>query len=324
MDRPIEKLTQTGCVDPSNPTKPASYMIAYEVNSPLWSDGADKGRYMRIPEGKKVHVTNCKLEATTTCKTDPFTGLDGHWNFPIGTVLMKGFGIENTMLETRLLLKYDDQNWASYSYRWNQEQTEATINPDARTPNVVFTTPSGSVTWNYPSRGDCTQCHTSFAGETLGPETSQLNRIVADNGASVNQLDKLEKLGILDAPLSRPFLSAYVNPTSATGTLTERARSYLHANCGFCHRPDGPEPAIDFRYGVSLKNMGICNVLPSKGDLGVTGALLLYPGHPEKSAIPLRMRTLTRARMPPLASLKIDDAGVAAVEAWIKSVTTCP
>src|SRR5579862_3372594 len=40
--QPVAKLSQTGCVDPNDPTKLASIVVPYEVNSPLWSDGADK------------------------------------------------------------------------------------------------------------------------------------------------------------------------------------------------------------------------------------------------------------------------------------------
>ena len=31
----------------------------YEVNSPLWSDAADKERAFVLPPGGKIHVVNC-------------------------------------------------------------------------------------------------------------------------------------------------------------------------------------------------------------------------------------------------------------------------
>jgi uncharacterized repeat protein (TIGR03806 family) len=321
-DRPIEKLTQTGCVDPSDPKKPAPYMIPYEVNSPLWSDGADKARFMRIPDGAHVHVTDCASEPTT-CASDPFTGVDGHWNYPIGTVMMKIFGFEGTTVETRLLMRYDDTLWVGYSYQWNQDQTEAMVLPDARRV-ATFTvgTSQRSQDWYYPSRADCTSCHTPYSGVTLGTETAQFNRMEASN----NQLDRLESLGILDAPL-RQRLSPLATPTITSGTLEDRARSYLHANCSFCHRPDGDMPYPDFRYTrpFDFAKMGVCNALPIKGDVGAgDNARVLVPGHPEYSVISLRMKDLGLARMPMIASYRVDQEGVTVIDAWISSITSCP
>ncbi len=320
-DKPIEKLTATGCVDPANPKNPAAFMIPYEVNSPLWSDGADKARFMSIPDGTKIHVIDCATE-TTACSTDPFTGVDGHWNYPVGTVMMKIFSFEGTTIETRLLMNYGDGRWLGYSYQWNQEQTEALVLPDARRQSTFLVGASRrSQEWNYPSRADCTMCHTAYAGDTLGTETAQLNRMEA----SENQLDRLERLGILDAALRR--LPPLPIPTGPGGTLEDRARSYLHANCSFCHRPDGPLVAPDFRFTspFDFKKMGVCDVPPSKGDVGAGGnARLLVPEHPEYSVIALRMKDLDLARMPQLASYRVDTLGVKAIEDWISSVTACP
>jgi uncharacterized repeat protein (TIGR03806 family) len=325
---PIEKLTDTGCVDPKDPTKPASYMIPYEVNSPLWSDSADKQRFMRIPDGTKIHVIDCAKEKATTCATDPFTGVDGHWNYPVGTVMMKTFGFEGTLVETRLLMKFDATTWVGYSYQWSQDQSEATVQPNARRTVTFKVGPSQrSQDWNYPSRSDCSTCHTDYSGVTLGTESRQFNHMEG----SVNELDRLEALGILDAPLSRPFPTALLLPTGTDGSTQDRARSYLHANCSFCHRPDGDQIAPDFRYTepFDFKKMGICNAKPGRGDVGAAGgvdaARYFAPGHPENSVISLRMKTLDSAsRMPQLATVVEDASGVAVIDAWIKSVTTCP
>jgi uncharacterized repeat protein (TIGR03806 family) len=327
-DSPIEKLTDTGCVDPEDPTKPASYMIPYEVNSPLWSDSADKQRFMRIPDGTKIHVIDCAAENTTTCATDPFTGVDGHFNYPVGTVMMKVFSFEGTTVETRLLMKFDDATWTGYSYQWNQEQTEATVQPNARrTATFKVGASQRSQTWNYPSRGDCSTCHTDYSGVTLGTEIRQLNR---PEGAQ-NQLDRLEKLGIFDVALSQPLLTPLLLPSGTAGSVQDRARSYLHANCAFCHRPDGDQVTPDFRFTdpFDFKKMGICNATPGRGDVGAAGgpaaARLLAPGHPENSVISLRMKSLDPGvRMPQLATVVEDLSAVAAIDAWITSITSCP
>ena len=41
IDQPAAKLSQTGCMDPADTKKMAASVIPYDVNSPLWSDGAE-------------------------------------------------------------------------------------------------------------------------------------------------------------------------------------------------------------------------------------------------------------------------------------------
>src|SRR4029450_12871278 len=121
-------------------------------------------RFMRIPDGTKIHVLDCAKEQDT-CAPGVFPGVDGHWNYPVGTVMMKIFGFEGTTVETRLLMKFDDTTWVGYSYQWNQEQTEAPVLPNARRPATFQVgTPKRAQEWNYPSRGDCSTCHTDYSG----------------------------------------------------------------------------------------------------------------------------------------------------------------
>ena len=94
---------------------------------------------------------------------------------------------------------------------------------------------------------------------------------------------------------------------ASSATVTERVRSYLHANCAFCHRPDGEFRSVDLRYDTTFKDTMLCNAIPAKGTLGVANATNLTPGHPELSTIWLRMDTLGNGRMPPLASAVKDQ-----------------
>src|SRR5207244_9316833 len=109
-DRFPQKLSLTGCVDPSDATKAAGGLIPYEVNAPLWSDGADKRRWLAIPDGTQIHVNP-----------------DGHWALPVGSVLMKEFSLNGQRLETRLLVHHDDGEWAGYTYVWDDTGTDATL-----------------------------------------------------------------------------------------------------------------------------------------------------------------------------------------------------
>src|SRR5450755_164200 len=127
MAAPLGKLSQTGCMEATDPTKLAARVIRYEVNSPLWSDSADKQRGMVLPAGKTVHVLDCALEPAQ-CTQGPSN--TGKWVFPVGTVPVKSFLFDGKLVETRLFVRHDEQNWVGYSYQWDEAQTDATLVPD--------------------------------------------------------------------------------------------------------------------------------------------------------------------------------------------------
>jgi len=70
-----------------------------------------------------------------------------------------------------------------------------------------------------------------------------------------------------------------------------------------------------------LEDAGLCGVSPVGSD---AGEVLLAPGRPDESVIIERMRERGVGRMPPLASHRVDEHGVALVEAWIRSLDGCP
>jgi hypothetical protein len=364
---PYPKLSQTGCMDPTDPLKMAAAVVPYEVNSPLWSDGALKTRGMKLPAGKKIHVKDCAKNADECKEGDPYNYPnflppydDGKWVFPVGTVMVKSFMFPDTglksgmkVVETRLFVHFDDKTWVGYAYQWNEAQTEATIVSDfvndletQATFNVMTAAGKKAITWNYPSRADCMLCHAKTennvvsphietGGSVLGPETAQMNRMVlAANGVDkVNQIDKLKALDLFDVPPPMPYKAALAVPyagqagmPAANATLDQRARSYLHANCSFCHRPDSVFYYMDLRNDVPLKSSYLCNVAPEKGDLGVMDALRLIPGDPMKSVMWLRMMAAPEdmngkhGRMPPKASFVVDTDGAALVSNWIKQL----
>jgi uncharacterized repeat protein (TIGR03806 family) len=326
---PSPTLALTGCMDATNPTAFASTVVPYEVNSPLWSDSAQKVRGFVLPAGDKIHVKTCAL-APGECQVGPAD--TGKWVMPIGTVMVKSFLFGDKLVETRLLVHSDAYNWYGYSYQWNEAQTEATLVPDARV-EVRFDAgaDAGVVDWHYPSRIDCADCHTQQAGGTLGPETKQMNRVVG----GMNQIDRFQALSLFNASIPTPYQTALVVPYAGrlgapppTATLDQRARSYLHANCAHCHRPDADFNVFDLRYDVTLHDTRACGTAPTMGDLGVSGALELTPGAPTRSMIWLRMNAPFGANnnihMPRIATFQFDSQGLQLISDWITSVKTCP
>lgn len=325
IDAPAEKLSATGCVDPTDPRKPSAGLIPYDVNSPLWSDGAAKQRFLALPEGARIHVKNCTADSslcgTTAAAT---TEDDGHFGLPVGSVAVKVFALAGKLVETRLLVRFSEQTWIGYSYEWNEEQTDATIVPnDVGGKDKTVMGDAGPQVWHYPSRAQCQQCHTKAAGVSLGLTTAQLDRTFDYGGASKNQLAAWRAIGLFDNDV--PSVPALIDPSQSAGTVEQRARSYMQANCAICHRPSGNFPEIDLRAGTVLKDMHVCNEAPTKDPTKYPGAVRLRPGKPTESTMSLRMRAAgdDGARMPQIGRTVLDPVGTRVVDAWISSLTSC-
>lgn len=273
-------LSASGCADTES-------LIAYDVISPLWSDGAEKRRWLGLPDGSAIAVND-----------------DGEWDLPIGSVVRKDFVLGGQTVETRLLERHSDGDWAGYTFVWDGD--DATLVESAETVETA-TGP-----WTVPA-GQCSQCHSGAAGRVLGIETEQLAREVTyPNGNTADQLDQLVRIGVIAArPTAPPALEA-------------NARAYLYANCSQCHQPGALAPGdLDFRWDTPLSNMGVCDVPPSAGDLDLDDPRIVAPGDPGRSVLSARMHAENWARMPPLGTDLVDGEGTALVDAWIASLTGC-
>ncbi len=288
------KLSETGCLDPKEPTKPPGDAIGYDVNSPLWSDGAAKDRWLYVPSGSKIGVA-----------------ADGDFDVPPGSVAVKTFSVADKKIETRLFVRYADASWAGYSYEWNDDQSDAILLSSSKAKVL----PNGQ-RWYFPSRGECFACHTPVAGFTLGLEARQLDR--EEQGQ--NQLTRFASW--LEKPITPGALRPLQAVDSAGVSASERARGYLHSNCSMCHREGSGAGAatFDLRIDKSLEETKTCNVTPQAGELGVAGLKIVTPGDPARSALFLRPRALDASRMPTLASSVVDANGVGAIEAWIREM----
>lgn len=297
-------LSATGCVAGTNATLPAAGLVPYTVNAPFWSDGADKQRFLGLPNGQNITVTA------------------DDWELPSGSVLMKHFRLGTRLVETRLLMRHPDGVWGGYTYEWNSQQTDATRVQGGATRDV------GGQQWIFPSESQCLECHTSAASRSLGLETAQLNRsfTYTATGRTAHQITTLNAINTLSPPITADVatLPALVDPADTAASLVNRARSYLHTNCSQCHRPGGPTPSsMDLRYSTTLAATNTCNVTPVGGALGIANARLIAPGNAAQSVLPARMNRRDAHGMPPLGSVAVDTAGVTLINQWIASLAGC-
>jgi hypothetical protein len=184
-------------------------------------------------------------------------------------------------------------------------------------------------TWHFTGRAQCLQCHTPEAGYSLGPSTQQFNKSFDYPSGAKNQVTAFADLGLFDA--MPKMLAAYPTPAAAAGTLDQRARSYLQANCSICHRPGGQLADIDLRFTTAFKDTRLCNQMIAKSGAELP-PMRLVPGHPEQSTISYRMHdsvpgncpakpaTCTDYRMPKIGSYLVDTDGAKLIDDWITSI----
>jgi len=316
-------LSETGLFTSTRDLKPAPGLIPYSVNVPLWSDGAPKDRWLALPRAGSIRFSTL-----------------GAWEFPVGTVLVKTFHLgdgaratgaaataaaKGRRLETRLLVRHEAA-WDGYTYVWNDDGIDAEFLDGALTKSYRVETASGPVerSWYFPSRSDCSACHTAAAGFVLGLETRQMNRIQDHGAERENQISRLSSLGAFTVKAPEPAtLEAYPEWGSKSAPTEKLARAYLDANCAMCHQPGAPGNArIDLRFHTPLSETLLVGEEPGQGRLGPEGSKIVFPGDPDRSELFRRMATRGAGKMPPIASSVPDREGLEAIGAWIRSLPT--
>ena len=298
-------LSRSGCVDPADITKPYNGLIWYDINSVLWSDGASKQRFLGLPNSTAISIDH-----------------EDDWDIPAGTVIVKNFRLNDRLVETRHLMRHPDGQWAGYTYEWNTANTEATRVVGGKV--VVI----DGQNYSFPSEEDCLFCHNDSAKFAIGPETAQLNReiMTPKTQSVVNQLERLDRIGLFTSPLAGTpaTLPSLADPMNTAADLSDRARSYLHANCAGCHRPGGPTPAqMDFRYFVPLPMTNACEVAPTQGDLGLVNPRIIAPGDATNSVLVQRVSRRDQFGMPPIATSLVHHDAVTLLTEWIDSLPGC-
>jgi len=301
---------------------PVAGVIPYTINTALFSNYAEKLRFIKVPAGA-AGVYNDSIA----------------FALPVGTVLIKNFYYPfdfrkpdkgRVILETRLLVHLE-QGWEAWPYIWNDEQTEAFYDPAGETKTISYIDAAGKkITSPYaiPNKNQCKGCH--IRGQEMlpiGPNARQLNRSVQYNGAEKYQLDYWVDAGILDrVPADHatiPKLAVWDDPSS--GSLNSRARAYLDANCGHCHSRVGPASTSGLFLDIHEKesnHLGV-NKAPVAAGRGAGNLQFdIVPGEPHQSILTFRMKTVDPAiAMPEIGREQIHKEGVALIEEWIKKNT---
>lgn len=312
---PPALLSQTGAFASLSPLVPAAGLTAYQVNSPLWSDGAAKQRWIAIPN----NGTHDTAAEQVTFRPS------GAWSFPPGTVMVKHFALpvderDPTRLrpiETRFLVNGADGKYYGVTYRWNAAGTDATLLTTDATVDLEVTLAGGgtrSQSWTIPSRADCLTCHNTNAGGVLGLRSHQLN--------GGGQLESWAALGIFghsfdgQNPANLPRSVAIDDPRAS---LDHRVRSYLDANCSHCHQPGGVSANFDASFATPLSSQGLIDGLINR-PVADPDVRVISPGDLARSLLHTRVNATGPIQMPPLGKNVVDAKAAAAIADWILSL----
>ncbi len=258
-----KRLSQTGVYSNITSKTVDTALKYFEVNAPLWSDGAAKTRWIVLPPG--THVTYSD-------STDLF-------DYPNGTRFVKLFRHEriqndSTTLvywETRLLVNRENvqgyDEWYGFSYKWNADATEASlVNPENGFDTSFYyypkstSQPQSYKKWHFPSQSQCRTCHQTLLVNTgvgssttrgvLGFFPAQLKR-AAPLQTGIDQITYLFNQGVFtgfpptQSQLGRRWkgihetIPAGLTPDQRFAIIDTMARSYLAANCSGCHGTRG-------------------------------------------------------------------------------------
>jgi hypothetical protein len=280
---------------------------------PLWTDGAQKRRWVSLPIGTTIDVRDVDA-----------------WSFPVGTRFWKEFSFGGRRVETRMLVKSSETGWQFASYAWNEAQTDADLAPPTGLSNLVEVTPGKR--HSIPSIDDCRACHDSDRTEVLGFTALQLSD---DRDAGALHAEPLGD-GMLTLrglvqerrvyPARPEFASA--PPRIPAASPRERAvLGYLSSNCGSCHHTTSSltslrltlrQPAYGGGLAVVSSGLARRTKWDRPGAVPETTEVIDH-ATPEHSALLFRMRSRRPAsQMPPLGSVLPDYAAVDAVTRWVR------
>lgn len=295
------KLSQFGFFN-GGADRPSAKLIAYSLRTPLFSDYAEKQRFIYLPESARATTDEA-----------------GRMIFPVGAALIKSFGYSGSngklgIIETRVLL-HRATGWVALPYVWRADGSDADLRVGGTRVPASFTSPSGqamTISYAVPNKNQCKQCHST--GDALMPIGPMWRNMILSDAAKARLVAVPPKSGLQDA----------IWDDAKSGTLNQRALSYLRVNCGHCHKPSGSASNSglffdDNRAGEVALGIGKRPVAAGRasGDMD----FVIDTGHPDRSILINRMRsTEPGIAMPELGRATVHAEGVKLLEEWIAAM----
>jgi hypothetical protein len=287
--------------------------LPFSPQYPLWSDGAEKHRWLYLPPGTTIDGSNPDA-----------------WEFPRGTRLWKQFN-QGRAIETRFIERRADGSWQYGTYIWNADGSDAVLAPPQGVPALPAPDAPGG-RHAIPGEADCRACHEAAAVPVLGVNALQLSpdRDPLAPHAEPKRSEYVDLRTLVTRGLIRNLPKSLTEkpPRIPAATPTARAAlGYLHGNCGHCHNNAGPLAPLELvltqdtaaasgRHSKTLDAIGATSRFRPNAAPDITQRIT--PGRHDQSVLAVRM--LSRdplVQMPPLGSQVIDREGMALIARWI-------
>jgi uncharacterized repeat protein (TIGR03806 family) len=303
---------------------PAEGVIPYRLNTPLFSDYAEKLRFVKLPVGQTIPYNDKEVLA-----------------FPVGAIIIKTFyypldfrqpDAGRRIMETRLLV-HEERGWKALEYVWNDDQSDAYLEVAGETKEISWIHNDGkkrTIQYTMPNLNQCKGCHNRNEQMIpIGPSARQLNGDFhyVENGQKTvdNQLTHWQKLGVLtDLPPLENVPKAAVWNDPASGSLDARARVWLDINCAHCHSNQGPAKTsglILSHNETDLTKLGVMKAPVAAGKGSGGRQYSIVPGQPDKSILLYRLESSDPSEMMPELGRKTTHVeGAALVREWIKAM----
>jgi len=299
--------------------QPAYGILPYDLNTPLFSNYAEKLRFIKLPSGAKANYTET-----------------GSLDFPKGTVVIKNFyyyndfrnhGKGRRIMETRLLVN-EENGWVAYPYVWNDEQTDAEYDVAGDIKDISYINENGkqvSIHYIIPNKNQCKGCHYRNNEIVLiGPTAGQLNSDYDYSSGKANQLQYWQQHNMIAGLPETNKISKTPDWDDNSQPLADRARAYLDVNCGNCHHPQGPANTsglfLNYNQSESVE-LGIMKSPVAAGRGAGKNLFDIVPGKPHKSILTYRMEINDPGvAMPELGREQVHKEGVELIKKWIKEM----
>lgn len=311
--------------------KPNGRGFKYKLNNELFTDYAEKDRYIFLPPKTSMKYTENSV-------------LD----FPEGTVIAKTFSLflqnpkseKPVTVETRLLVKRKS-GWEAVDYLWDHSKQEAALFLGGKVESyeiLAHNEKPMKIDYAVPNRRQCASCHMTdtVVGtmSPIGPKAKFLNWTFSTNedGSTENQLMYFARKAYLQGLPSDikqvPSIASWSLPES--GPLDKRMQAYLEINCAHCHSPKGGARNTGLYLQTELDSKsnayGYCK-RPVAAGLGSGGRAFDFdPEGANKSIVYYRMKNdHLEVKMPQLGRSVAHAEAVQLIEEWVDSLKSkCP
>ena len=338
--------------------KVADGLIPYSVNAPFWSDGATKSRFIALPKDGKIEIPDQWAwqfpEKTVIVKSFELEMVAGDpaSNKWIETRLLVkeqgewvgysyAWNKEQTEAELVDALGRDHdfsigEATGTRTQTWHYPSRTECMVCHTRAAGILLglTTIQMNREHDYGANVTANQLDALEAMDILktnwvGHATEVMRIQMEREGKAKEQIElQITKLKVsqgqrgltTNGMMGKPGTEnrKLVDPYDSSAQLEQRARSFLHSNCAYCHiEAGGGNAKMNLAYYGDVAQMNVVEVEPIHHRFEKPDAKLIAPGSVERSVLLHRVGIRGPGQMPQLSTNRIDERALQMLKEWV-------